>query len=282
LVFFNQNHSWAQPAFYVHQMIADTWQPLGVAVNVSCASGGQTAAAQQQLSVSAQRSALGGTAAAATVVLRISNQGAQDVKLTLSAHGLLGGDRPRAAALAPQAMTVLQAPPGGGGLLAVNSGRRPELVKPRTVALSGGRGASSGGGGGSAGGGGAPVVVDIPAQSFAVVVAMADALPGHGHGGGGGGGGGASSSPNSGAPSASPPPPPQFCAAAAPRGALPPALEFPLSSFKVQLPSTCKRGGGAAAAASKQGVCEAMLATNRSFLSPHFYVDPASRRMVRY
>jgi hypothetical protein len=30
LIFFNQNQTWAQPGFYVHQMIAETWQPFAV------------------------------------------------------------------------------------------------------------------------------------------------------------------------------------------------------------------------------------------------------------
>ena len=96
--------------------------------------------------MSTQRSAVG--ASATSVVLRVVNKATTPVQLTLSAA--VGGS----AVLEPQSMTVLEAPSGADGLFTVNSGRQPELVKPRTVAVAG-KGRES---------------VEIPAQSFVVLV----------------------------------------------------------------------------------------------------------------
>ena len=156
LIFFNQNHTYAQPGFFVHQMIAQTWHDLGVPVNLSSSCGRQPddsrlGTAVGALSVSAQRSsAAGGTTGPVSVAFRIVNRQSSAVQLRLLVAGA-------AQQLYPQSMTVLQPPSTGpDGLFAVNSGRQPELVKPRTVPLSGKSG----------------VPVEIPALSFAVLGAL--------------------------------------------------------------------------------------------------------------
>ena len=81
-------------------------------------------------------------------------------------------------------MTVLDAPPEGGGLFAVNTGRHPERVKPRTVPIpERARGAvtvhrmhATSSDTDTVQEGAGPQTIEIPAQSFVVVTAGAVGL----------------------------------------------------------------------------------------------------------
>jgi|EP01046_Picozoa_sp_COSAG06_P028433 hypothetical protein len=110
------------------------------AVNATCGGGAS------QLSVSAQRSAAaaasdsGNASATTSLALRITNKGTESVRLTLQVLPEAEASESTGAGAAPPMLTlhsmiVLDAPPGGGGLFAVNTGREPERVKPRTVPI---------------------------------------------------------------------------------------------------------------------------------------------------
>ena len=162
-------------------MIAETWEPFAVPVNVTCSGG-----AANQLSMSAQRSAASSKASGITsLALRITNKGTKSVRLMLQVlPGAEASDGASPPTLTLHSMTVLDAPPEGGGLFAVNTGRQPERVKPRTVPIpERARGAvnvhrmhATSRDTDTVQEGAGPQTIEIPAQSFVVVTAGAVGL----------------------------------------------------------------------------------------------------------
>ena len=132
LIFFNQNLTWAQPGFYVHQMIAETWQPIGVAVTVTCGDRQDdvnvAAEQEQDLSVSAQRSDPATDNGATSLVLRVVNEA--DAPAAVALGGAIGSNK----AVAVLNATVL-ALPVGMNLTAVNTPREPDRLRPAALVV---------------------------------------------------------------------------------------------------------------------------------------------------
>ena len=160
-VFFLPNMTYAQPPFYVHTMVRDTWQPNAVRTTVAATATGASSSSSGDVAVSDDAAAAQmisafaavGAGAATNVTVRLVNSGSAPANTTVLLRGM--------ACAAPAG--TLYTLSSGGDLTADNPPYDPLRFSPvRSIASF----TQVGAGGGELG-----CYLELPAASFTVLVA---------------------------------------------------------------------------------------------------------------